>query len=251
MIGLASQSPNAGLAQLPPEIRCGLDQLARAFGYAEDLDSPRWDFAVEIERLLALGMTTSDLRWLIKRGYLSHAREITAPQDADRRFEPSEQNLAFAKNSCFVITEAGLAILAQSGRGEPCGRRNAYGGWRRSCRYLAQTGLVTRAGPVADSQIDLPSRALAARQPRQTLIPSWNRNSRTFSPGLATSSSNTSEYPRQIRKPSWMRFRKRIWPASIDDPLPPLMDQQPKLRLRETITSPESESGDAIDSFPR
>ena len=148
MIGLASQSPNAGLAQLPPEIRCGLDQLARAFGYAEDLDSPRWDFAVEIERLLALGMTTSDLRWLIKRGYLSHAREITAPQDADRRFEPSEQNLAFAKNSCFVITEAGLAILRHNqAEASPAVVEMPMAAGGGPAGTLAQTGLVTRRGP--------------------------------------------------------------------------------------------------------
>ena len=42
---------------------------------------------MEIERLLALGMTTSDLRWLVKRGYLSHSREITLSEDAERRFE--------------------------------------------------------------------------------------------------------------------------------------------------------------------
>ena len=98
---------------------------------------------------------------------------------------------------------------------------------------LAQTGLVTRAGPVADSQIDLPSRTLAARQPRQTLIPSWNRNSRTFWVG--------DELVKHFRVPSPNQeavldaFQEEDWPASIDDPLPPLMDQQPKLRLRDTI----------------
>ena len=45
-----------------PEVRHGLEQLLQATDYAQDLDSSLWEFAVEIERLLALGMTTSDLR---------------------------------------------------------------------------------------------------------------------------------------------------------------------------------------------
>ena len=49
-------------AELAPGFWCGLNQLARALDYAQDLGGPLWDFAVELDRLLALGMTTSDLR---------------------------------------------------------------------------------------------------------------------------------------------------------------------------------------------
>ena len=129
MISIASPSRKADLPQFAPEVRRGLNQLLRAFDYAQELDGPLWDFAVEIDRLLAVGMTTSDLRWLVKRGYVSHAREITARQDADRRFEPPEQNLAFAANTCFVLTEAGLAILGRvRAASESCRGGDADGG---------------------------------------------------------------------------------------------------------------------------
>jgi hypothetical protein len=191
MIRLASQSEEADLAQFAPEVRRGLDQLAQAFRYAQELNCPLWEFAVEIGRLLALGMTTSDLRWLAKCGYLSHGREITAPQDTVRRFDPPDQNLAFAENTCFVLTGAGLAAL------------------------------------------ELPSPASAAERPWRAAKPNWDSESRTFSVG---------EYlVKRFRVPSSNQeavleaFQEEGWPRSIDDPLPPVADQQPKRRLRDTI----------------
>lgn len=216
MISSASQSRKVVGPEFSPEVRLGLDQLVRALDYARDLNCPYWDFAVEMDRLLVLGMTTSDLRWLVKRGYLSHAQEITAAQDAERRFEPPVQNLAFAKTTCFVLTEAGQAMLGLPVLAVPLVRDHS------PANYL-----------VADPQIDLPSRALAGEQPQRGAIPNWDRDSRTFLVG--------DYLIKRFRVPSPNQeavleaFQEEGWPTSIDDPLSPVPDQLPKRRLRDTI----------------
>lgn len=72
-----------GSSTLTVQVRTGLEELLAAYDYAHDLACSFWDFSVKIDRLLARGLTTSDLRWLVKRGYLNHAREVTGPHDAD------------------------------------------------------------------------------------------------------------------------------------------------------------------------
>ena len=214
MITFANHSRRADLAEFSPEVLDGLDQLARSVDYARELDSPLWDFAVEIERLLALGMTTSDLRWLAKRGYVSHAREITVLEDTNRRFEAPQQNLAFAENTCFVLTEAGLAVLARGleppiGR---CGRRRWFVG-----RYANRSAVARVGGP-----------GIATGR-----APNWDSESRTFLVG--------EHLVKRFRVPSPNQeavleaFQEEGWPTSIDDPLSPSSDQPPKRRLRDTI----------------
>ena len=43
-----------------------------------DADRSPWDFAVEIESLTEAGLTTSDLRWLVTKGYLEQAYRLPA-----------------------------------------------------------------------------------------------------------------------------------------------------------------------------
>ena len=168
-------------------------------------------------------MTTSDLRWLVKRGCLSHAREITALQDMDRHFEPPEQNLVFAGNTCFVLTDAGLAVL---------GRDNSQ------ATQLAQVDKAPGEMPIVAWNH---SSAPAA-------MPNWDRGSRAFVVG---------EYLiKRFRVPSPNQetvlnaFQEEGWPAAIDDPLPPVRDYVPSPPPRHDQV-PESEPGHPDNSFPR
>ncbi len=212
MIRLASQSEKADLAQFAQGVRCGLVQLAQANQYSKELDCPLWEFAVEIGRLLALGMTTSDLRWLVKCGYLGHAREITTPQDTERRFDPPEQNLAFAESTCFVLTGPGLAILSRADL-----NHNAF----------------DSDGSHGEGPSRSPSRELTAQRPRQAAIPNWDSGSRTFLVGECLVKHFRVPSPNQ--EAVLEAFQEEGWPKSIDDPLPPVADRQPKRRLRDTI----------------
>ena len=57
-------------------------QLAEAHDYALDVQVEPWQFAMEIESLVAQGVTASDLDWLVQGGYAEHAREVTRPGDS-------------------------------------------------------------------------------------------------------------------------------------------------------------------------
>ena len=58
-----------------------LVELTRADACARSEQCDPWEFAVEMEQLLAEGLTSSDLRWLVKKGYVEHAvRSDTAPR---------------------------------------------------------------------------------------------------------------------------------------------------------------------------
>jgi len=92
-------------------IKAALVRLAEAYDYARDMQCDLWDFAVEIDALVAVGLLPDDLRWLVTSGYVQHGREVTRHSDAARRFQPAG-DLTFTKTTCFVLTEAGLRLTS-------------------------------------------------------------------------------------------------------------------------------------------
>ena len=100
----------AELAHLKP----ALQELLSAWECAHDVQSDPWQFAVETADLTALGLGKSGLRWLVRKGFAEHARELTRRGDAARGFQP-EPSLAFTSKSCFILTAAGHSWLERAG----------------------------------------------------------------------------------------------------------------------------------------
>ncbi|MGD0897241.1 MAG: hypothetical protein ABR915_05350 [Thermoguttaceae bacterium] len=182
---------------LAPELAFALAQLAKARGYAQEFQCESWEFAVEIDRLLALGVTTSDLRWLIKKGYIEHAREITQFGDTVRRFQPA-RSLAFSRKTCFFLAEAGVALLK------------------------ANAGLNGYSAPLA----------AGVPGPKEPPAPRWDHDNRILYVDVRIVKEFRVRSPNQESVLSV--FEEEGWPRFIDDPLSP-SDQHPKHRLRDTI----------------
>ena len=99
-------------------IRPGLLLLRDALQRAGELRQDAWDFAVEIRKLRAAGLTNSDLRWLVCKGYAEHAVE-GRNTDVSRRSFLRLANLALPERTCFVLTRRGLLLV---GRGKTGGQ---------------------------------------------------------------------------------------------------------------------------------
>ena len=164
-----------------------------------------WDFAVEMDNLLAAGLSTSDLRWLVRRGYLEHGYEVTRPQDVARRFRPC-RNLAFAERTCFVLTEAGLCLVTPEGPLPPDGPRPA------------------------ERREESPSRS-----PRPAGVPLWDRHRHILR--MDGRVVKQFQMPSPSQEAVLTAFEEQGWPAAIDDPLPPHPGQDARRRLRSTIQS--------------
>ena len=89
-----------------PEMERGATLLLQAMILASQVARDPWDFAVEIATLQAVGMSNSDLRWMICKGFVQHAYEETESQAPNRKFRPNGE-LSFSNRSCFVLTETG------------------------------------------------------------------------------------------------------------------------------------------------
>ena len=113
---LTTQAGTAAPQILTREMLAALAELAKALDYAQQVRRTPWDFSVEIASLTALGLTTSDLRWLVSQGCIEHARDVSRPGDTVRKFQRCE-NLAFVRDTCFVLTEVGQHILEDEASG--------------------------------------------------------------------------------------------------------------------------------------
>jgi hypothetical protein len=103
-----SQPPH--LLQLPST---ALELLFEAYDTALDEGCDLWQFAVEVEDLRAAGLTKTQIRRLIRQGYLDRAEERTKPRSRKRRFEKIV-NLGLTVRTCAVLTEQGAAFLRQT-----------------------------------------------------------------------------------------------------------------------------------------
>lgn len=178
----------------------GLGLLGRAFRYANDVGCDVWELAVERPSLLSCGVTDTDLRWLLKKQYAIHAIEVTLPGESARAFRMLD-SLHFEDRSCFVLTDSGFEAFKKLEQ-LPSDRRL----WHDLMR---------------------------PHEFRQT--PRWEPESHELFLG--------EKLVKQFKLPSpnqeaiLMAFHEEQWPKSIDDPIPPCFEQDPKQRLRDTIKS--------------
>ncbi len=106
---------------LPPEalqrarVHEALVLLREAFQSARALQRDAWDFAVEFQELRSTGVSNTDLRWLLCRGYIQHGVEQTAAAAPHRTFN-YPQHLAFSPRTCFTLTPEGLLYLGEVAR---------------------------------------------------------------------------------------------------------------------------------------
>jgi hypothetical protein len=182
----------------------GLTMLLQAREYIlADLDCCGWDFAVEIRLLREAGLTHSDLRWLIRRGYVEHGIETTRPGMPTRSFMKAS-SLAFEDDTCFLLTDSGASFVRQ---------------------FCAE-------GALAEA---LPGNGRSRAGLAECVLPDWNSEVRELRLG--------GILVKQFRQPAESQeiilsaFQEEGWQPHIDDPLPPRPDQNPKRHLHVTITN--------------
>lgn len=179
-------------------IRPTMEELCLASMYAADTDSDIWDFAISKQRLIELGITEMDLRWLIKKGYVKHSREITAQRSDVRR---SSATQTFTDQTSFVLSKIGID-------------------------FAQEFRLFEKRGPNQD-----PNRQQL--KVADELLPLWNSDTRKliFGDNIV----KRFKWPALNQEAVLCAFQEEDWSERIDDPLPPQHDQDPKRRLADTI----------------
>jgi hypothetical protein len=171
--------------------------VVEAANYASRTGADRWDFAVEIEQLQALGLSKNDLRYLVKLRYVEHAAEATTARNQSRRFK-REAGLSFTTKSCFVLSQSTLGICSHNG------------------------------------SVNAPGLASAAvKHGSQEPVPFWNIARRV----LAFHGQIVKQFKWHAANQEVIlcTFQEDGWPARIDDPLVPLPILDDKVRLRDAI----------------
>lgn len=190
---------------LSHKVRAALRQFLEAYEYAWDVGRDAWDFAVEIGRLRAAGLTKSDFRWLVCKGYVEHAHEIRAFGEEGRAFRLGG-SLIFTKRTCFVLTEAGVSLA-------------------RTVRAEAPLSADSAAGAASQS----------VNGQAEPLAPLWDGDFRELRVGDRLIKRYKVPAPNQTTILS--AFQEEGWPPRIDDPLAPQPECDPKRRLNDTIKS--------------
>jgi len=211
-------TPPAHPAQpLSQRMIAGLKFLVQAREYADDVQTDIWDFALELRELRSVELSNSDLRWLVMKGYVEHARESTLPGEAQRSFRRTK-GLSFTKHTCFVLTDTGLDAAHSMGVFET---------------QMDQIAEATPAkAPATTARISVPE---IDAKPAARVVPRWDGDLQELRVNGAIVKQFKVPAPNQEMILS--AFQEENWPVRIDDPLPPHPDQDSKRRLHDTIVS--------------
>jgi hypothetical protein len=203
---------------MPSQIRFGLQFLWDSHVYALELAQDPWELSVEWLELQRQGLTCNDVRWLIQRGLVRHACEVTGMEDQRRRFVACA-NLSLSSRTCLILTEEGGRLARLVGEVSEPGTPSA-----------SRTPSVSLpGGGTADA--GTPDRRATAGP----LVPEWDRDRRQ----LRVDSRVVKEFkvPAPNQEIVLAVFEEENWPPKIDDPLPHKANIDPQRRLHDTINS--------------
>jgi hypothetical protein len=177
-----------------------LAELWDCYRTATQLGRRLWDFASELESLLSAQVSASDLRWAVAMGLIEHRLEKKSAV-ARRTVRPAN-DLRFTRDSCFVLTAAGVQLC----------ERLACGQMRFDVPHLS-----------AEPNGRAPLRA----------VPAWDGERRTLRVGHDIV--KVFRVPAGNQELILQTFEELGWPRYIDDPLPPAHGIDPKRRLHDAI----------------
>lgn len=190
-------------------LTAALEMLWRAYRYAADSGTDIWEFALEIDEFRRVQVSNSELRWLLSQGYVTHAEE-TASENGQRRFR-RVPCMSLSDTSCFIIAEAGVALVESSDAAVPLTKFDAQ---KSSMRTSELDGGVKRRLTV-DAK------------------PAWDAQRRELWVD--------GRLVKRLRRPSTNQqmildvLEATYWPRQIADPLPLRPAQCPKRRLHDAI----------------
>ena len=216
MRGGAQVSTDELLARLERNKVVALDALRQAAEAAAACRLDRWEYAVEMEQLLASGLTITDLRLFRCEKLLEAAVEIT-PTGRRRRFRKLKC-LALPPRSCLVLTAAGDRVLAKAAQMH----RDDV-----SLPRAVTSGIDSSTNEAHVGSAHAPSVKSSSARPH------WDTVSRILHVG--------DKIVKRLRRPASSQatildaFEEEGWPPSIYDPLPPHGDIAPKRRLHNAI----------------
>jgi hypothetical protein len=88
------------------------DMLAHAYDCASDVNRNVWEFALNVVTLKLAGISDTELRWLLCRGFVEAAVETTRADSANRSFQKACPLIS--DQTCFVLSGLGYVLLRES-----------------------------------------------------------------------------------------------------------------------------------------
>jgi hypothetical protein len=179
----------------------GVQLLLQAHDYAEETNRDPWDFAVEIADLVRTGMTNSDCRWLVCKGWAQLAVELKPRPGEMRRFR-HEMGLTIHSRTCVVLTRDGTRVA----------------------RQLAAS---------SNHELRVDNTNSARSESIYQIRPIWDRDRHELRFGALLIKQFKLPSPNQ--ETILVVFEEENWPPRIDDPLSPSEAVDAKQRLHDTI----------------
>lgn len=201
-------------------LRAGLALLWRAYVCAQVTGGNLWDFALRSGRLYETGMTNSDLRWMVAKGFAEHGQGATAYDD-NRRGLRSTNGYFFNEHTCLILTSSGAALAEHVFRETP---------------QWPQATLTALAAVAEEAAVQATARrsAFETRKPATALLkPCWNAIRRELSfEGLIV---KRFRVPARNQETILSVFEEEGWAEHIHDPLPVTHDIDAPTRLHDAI----------------
>ncbi len=194
-------------------IETAITILRRAGLFARDCQRAAWDFAVEFSDLKSVGVTTDEIRWLVGKGIIEHAVEVTPRGSSGRTFD-SIGGFTFNNRSCFLLTSFGLQVASL---------------------LLDNEDSALQSSNSASDEPNENKNCDKENYENTIGSPSWDadRHELRFQGKLVKQYKGRAANQQAILN----AFEEENWAARIDDPLPPALDQNSKRRLSDTIKS--------------
>jgi hypothetical protein len=201
-------------------LRAGLAVLWRAYICAQYTDTNVWDFALRIGRLYDAGMTNSNLRWMVSRGFAEHGQETSGHSDSNGSLRPSS-GYFFNNHTRVILTPSGADLAQHVFRGTAQSQQATLSAL---AAVAGETATLAKA-PQAVGQINTPT-AFA-------LKPRWDAIRRELS--LAGRIVKRFRVPARNQETILSVFEEEGWTEHIQDPLPATQDIDGPTRLHDAI----------------
>jgi hypothetical protein len=209
-------------APIEANTRIGIALLWHAYTCAQQTGADLWDFALEIDRLYAVGLTINDLRWLVAKGFIEHGQECSVYGHPHRSFRPGA-GFFFEHTTCVVLTPSGAAF-ADHFLKEPVVSPQSTQAIETASLGRSKTAAHENEPRAAND----PNRSTGA-----AFRPRWNSTRRELS--LDCTVVKRFRVPAPNQELILSAFEEEGWPEHIDDPLPHRGGVDPHTRLHDAV----------------